>query len=343
MASMEGEFTVRKTSSWKIALLIAALTVLAGLVARVNTGQAANPLPTLKLLVSPKPVVAAGQNVLGILRFSYPANASPTTLTSVFETVTISPTLSSASDYKSALSSSQCTLQTLSTVRCNLGNVRTGDTRTTYIVVSAPSSGSQISMSAVAQWNENVNGGNPQANNMIPSVPGTDSTTVVAGTALNANGKCTVGGSTLDTSAVFGTTNQQATHVAYPANAQGLPCTPVAIQDDLTPANDGVCNDGKRSCVFSQIVLPLLATNTYATDVITFNGSLFDSTPNTNKFRVLELLDPPDSTTEMVPLCSSGNRSTGGACEVGAVKSGMQGIQVTLSVPGSLIDPRYGG
>jgi hypothetical protein len=335
---------VRKSSSWKIAALIATLAVLAGLVAKVSTGRAATPPPTLKLFVSPKPVVAAGQNVIGILRFSYPANASPTTITSVFETVTISPALSSASDYKSALSSSACTLQTLSTVRCDLGNVRAGNTRTTYIVVSAPSSGSQISMSGVAQWNENVNGGNPQSNNMVPSVPGTDSTTVVSGaTAVNSDGKCTVGGSSLDTTASFTGSNQQATHVDYPANAQGLPCTPAAIQDDQTPTNDGVCNDGTRSCVFSQIVLPLLATNTFATDVITFNGSLFDSPPNTNKFRVLELLDPPDSTTEVVPLCSSGNRSTGGACEVGAVKFGMKGIQVTLQVPGTTIDPRYGG
>jgi hypothetical protein len=334
---------VRKSWSWKIALLIAALAVIAGLVARVNTGRAANPLPTLKLLVSPKPVVAAGQNVIGILRFSYAANASPTTLTSAFETVTISPALSSALDYKSALSSSECALQTLSTVRCDLGNVRAGDTRTTYIVVSAPSSGSQISMSGVAQWNENVNGGNPQSNNMVFSVPVTDLTAVVSGaSAVNSDGKCSVGGSSLDTSASFTASNQQATHVDYPANAQGLPCTPAAIQDDQT-VNGVLCNDGARLCKFSQIVLPLLATNSFASDVITFDGSLFSSAPNLNKFRVLELLDPPDSSTEVVPLCSSGNRSTGGACEVGAVKFGTKGIQVTLSVPGSLIDPRYGG
>jgi hypothetical protein len=334
---------VSKNSYWKVGLLVGTLVVLGTMAANVHIGRAAtSPFPTLSAIVVPKPVVTAGQNVLGAMKFAYAANASPTTITRVFELVTITPAMSSASDFNSALSSTGCAVQDLSTVRCDLGNVRAGEKRTTFVVVSAPSTGTSITMQSSVFWNENVNGGNPQPNNRVDTPP--DSTTVVSGTGIvDANGKCTVGGSSLDTSAQFGGGNQQATHVNYPANAQGLPCTPAAIQDDLTPANNGVCDDGARACRFSQIVLPMFATGSFASDVITFDGSLFASPPNTGKFRVLELLDPPDSTTEVVPLCSSGLRSTGGACEVGAAKFGKGGIQVTLSVPGSLIDPRYGG
>jgi hypothetical protein len=299
----------------------------------------------LSLLVAPKPVVTTGENVLGVIKFSYDANASPATLTKVYELVTITPALSSASQFKAGLSSVGCKLQDLSTVRCDLGNLNNGDTRTIFVVVSAPSTGTSITMQGAAFWNENLNGGNPQPNNTVTAPP--DSTTVIPGTGVvNGNGKCTVAGSSLDTSTTFGGGNQQATHVDYPANDQGFPCTPASIQDDLTPANDGTCAAGTRVCTFSQIVLPKLANGSFATDVITFNGSLFPSPgagPNPNTFRVLELLDPPDATTETVPLCSSGTRSTGGACEVNAVKFGTRGIQVVLSVRGSVIDPRYGG
>ena len=332
----------------KIGLLVVTIAAIAAVATSV-AGGVTTPLPTLSLLVAPKPLVTAGENVLGVVKFSYDVNASPTTITHVYEIVTITPALSSISQFKGGLSSSGCALQALgtvsSTVRCDLGNLNAGDKRTIFVVVGAPSTGTSIAMEGAAFWNENVNGSNPQPNNMVSASP--DSTAVIAGTGVvNGSGKCTAGGSSLDTSAQFGGGNQQATHVDYPGNDQGFPCTPAAIQDDLTPASDGSCAGGVRACRFSQIVLPKLAAGSFATDVITFDGSLFPSPgsgPNPNKFQVLELLDPPDATTEPVPLCSAGTRSTGGACEVSAVKFGTRGIQVVLSVRGSTIDPRYGG
>jgi hypothetical protein len=330
------------------------LAAIAAIVASV-AGGVASPLPSLSLLVAPQPLVTTGENVLGILKFSYDANASPTTITKVYELVTITPALTSTSQFKGApLSTSGCKLTDLgtvsSTVRCDFGNLTAGAKRTVFVVVSAassaPTEGTTMKMQGTAYWNENLNGTNPQPNNSVSTAEVT--TKVFPGTGVvNENGKCTVGGASLETSTAFGVNNQQATHVDYPANAQGFPCTPASIQDDQTAeANDGICAGGVRACKFSQIVLPLLSVDTFATDVITFDGSLFPSPgsgPNPTKFRVLELLDPPDPTTDIVPLCSSGTRSPGGACEMSAVKYGTRGIQVVLSVRGSLIDPRYGG
>jgi hypothetical protein len=347
--SLFGPSRMRRHSGYRKIALVASLAAITVLAATAGIGGAATPLPSLTVTVVPKPAVTAGQNVLSILKFEYPAGASPTTITGVFVLVEIP----AGSDFKAApLSSPNCKSQSVGIVRCDIGNVRTGDNPTTIFVVvnapsSAPTTGTPISISGTAYWNENVNGSNPRPNNSVPADP--DSTFVFPSTGVvNTNGKCTVGGSSLDTSTQFGGSNQQATHVDYPANDQGFPCTPASIQDDLTAEpNNGSCAGGVRACKFSQIVLPKLPEGSFATDVIKFDGSLFPSPgsgPSPTTFRVLELLDPPDPTTEIVPLCSTGNRTAGGACEITAAKFGSRGIQVTLSiVPQGLIDPRYGG
>lgn len=321
-------------------VVLLAATIAAGLLALgVTLSSAATPLPTLTLDVAPRPTVATSENVLGILKFSYPANASPTTLTGTFVEVTITPALSSSAEFNSGLSSSFCSLQSLSIVRCNLGNVRKGDDRTMFVVVSAPS-GTSISMEGTAFWNENVKGKNPQPNNMVESDPPSLSTNVVSGTA-NANGKCTLGGSTLATNLQLGTGNQVTTQATYSANSQGLPCTPVSVEDDIAiTVTSVVCT--ASPCVGALVTLPLLLSS--GTVTITFDGSLFPPpgpAPNPNTFVVYESLD--GITAEPVPLCSTGETSFG-TCQLDAVKFGVRGIQVTLQVfPTSGIDPNYWG
>jgi hypothetical protein len=288
----------------------------------------------------PKPVVTVGANVVSSWKFSYPAGASPTTLANVSVTVTLTPALASSSAFKSALSSGGCSLANLSTVRCALGNVRAGQTRTVFIAVAAPSAGS-FSESGVALWNEALSDKNPQpTNDSVNSDPLSVSTVVVATNAPNAVGGCTLGGSSASTSQAVGSTNQVATVLQYPGTTQDLPCTPFSIRDDDVI---GSFTCGSRPCVFSTLFLPLI-TPLGATATLTFDGSLFPGpgpAPKPAAFRVLEFV-PGSTALSQVPLCSSGATSPGGACEDFAVRFGMRGIQAVLRVSGLPVDPSYG-
>jgi hypothetical protein len=320
----------------------AALVIAAGfLVASVGIGGAATPLPTLTATVVPKPVVKPAENVLGIVKLSYSEDASPTTLSNPYVRVEITPALVEASDFKPApLSSSFCALEanSLSFVRCTLSNIKAGDQRTMFVVVEAPNA-SSISMKPDAFWNERVSGKNPVPNNTVSG--DLDSTTV--STSANSDGKCTTGGSSLNTSLQFGTGNQVATQVTYSATTQALPCTPASVRDDVAfSLTNATCT--ASPCVGSEVTLPQLPANSPANVVVTFDGSLFPppgSPPNPSTFVVYEIVS--GTTGEAVPLCSSGEATSFGTCEVGAVKFGTRGIQVTLKVPGANVDPGYVG
>ncbi len=321
-----------------------ALVIATGvLVASVGIGGAATPLPTLTATVVPKPVVKTGENVLGIIKMSYSPNGSPTNLSNPFVLVKISPALAEASDFKATpLSSSSCALEpnSLDVVRCTLSNIRAGDTRTMFVVVEAPNA-SSISMKPDAFWNERVSGKNPVPNNTVSG--DADLTTVTSTTSTNSDGKCTTGGSSLNTSLQFGTGNQVATQVTYPATTQALPCTPASVRDDVAfSLTNATCT--ASPCVGSEVTLPQLPANNPANVVVTFDGSLFPppgSAPNPSTFVVYEIVS--GTTGEAVPLCSSGETTSFGTCEVGAVRFGTRGIQVTLKVPGTNVDPGYVG
>ena len=328
-----------KRTTVGFALVFVTMTAAGVLALGAALSTAATPPPTLTLNVAPQPAVATSENILGILKLSYPANASPTTLAGTFVQVTITPALSSSAEFDSDLSSSFCSLRSLSLVRCDLGNVRKGQSRTMFVVVSA--SGTTPTLAGAAFWNESQNGKNPQPNNTVSSTPPSAFTTVVAGTG-NANGKCTVGGSNVGTSTALGAGNQVGTHVNYPTNAQGFPCTPASVQDDIQiTVTEVTCT--ASPCLGSQVNLPLLTSP--ATVTLTFDGSLFPppgSPPNPNTFVLYEKVGA--AAPEAVPLCSTEETTSFGTCKLDAVKFGTRGIQVTLSVmPASAVDPDYWG
>lgn len=324
--------------------LVVSLAAVAVLAARASIGGAATPTPTLSLMVAPKPAVTAGQNVLGVLKFQYAATASPTTITGVFVLVKITPALSSSSAFSASLSGPNCSLQgpgpTYDTVKCNLGNVRAGDTRRISVVVSG--SGSSISMDGSAFWNENVNGSNPQPNNKILSDPSTDFTTVVAVTRADVKGTCqaTVGtNSPLSLNTVSSTTGQQ-TLLNISKPAENFACTPASAGVEAGPGGTP-CGGAACMTQTSFVFFPSLLGGATATVTLDFPGSELKSSTTPKNFVLYQLLGGPQGV--VVADCGSTTNASPDTCIASRGKYGSQGVELILRVLGSLIDPRYVG
>jgi hypothetical protein len=311
--------------------LIAGLATLAVLAATASIGGAATPAPTLSLIVVPKPAVTAGQNVLGVLKFEYLSTASPTTLTGVYVLVDIP----ASSEFKPApLSSPNCTLESLGKVRCDLGNVRAGETRRMSVVVSAPGSG--FTMSGTAYWNENVNGSNPLPNNHVGPV--SDTTTVVTGSDIKGACQTTVGTSSplvLDTSS-----GGQRTLLSISKQAENFPCTPASAGVEAGPT-DPVCGGAACTTQTSFVFFPSLLDGATATVTLDFPGSALLSGTTPKKFVLYQLLGGPQGV--VVADCGTTPNASPDSCIVSRGKFGIQGVELVLRVFGSLIDPRYVG
>jgi len=321
---------LRKRSPRIVGVLAIAAIVAGVAVAFARAGQ---PVVTFGITLSPKPVVTAGQQTLAIAKFK---NVGGNSLNNVVFTIP----LPAGSGFV-ALSSSGCSPDSVgTTVTCLIGHVAAGDGATRYIVFTAPLSGS-LTVSGTVTWDEAL-GNNVHQDTTSAS----DSTTLVSTTSPNATGACSTGAGTLRTVAATSSSgNQVGTSVAFSANNQGLPCTPVSVQDDVPVTVPNVTCTASP-CVGALTTLPQLPGP--ATVTITFDGSLFPppgSGPNPNKFVVYETLDPTATVGEAVPLCSTNpnHYTTYGTCEVGAAKYGTRGIQVTLQVPGRGIDPAWYG
>ena len=89
------------------------------------------------------------------MKFDYPATSSPTNINHVFVRVKLTPALSADSDFNASLSGPNCALEGTNrdTVKCDLANVRVGETRKVSIVVKSSAVGS-IKMEGSAFWNE---------------------------------------------------------------------------------------------------------------------------------------------------------------------------------------------
>ena len=319
----------RRIGSKRVFVALAAAAVVAGIV--VAFASAGQPDVTYGITLFPQPVVTAGQQTLAIAKFRNQGGNS-------LNKVTFTTPLHTGSSFVPALSSSDCTSSNGITVICLVGHVAAGGSATRYIVFTAPAAGS-LTLSSAATWDEAL--GNAVHQDTLPA---SATTAVSSATDANAMGVCSTTNAPLTTAPATSTSgNQVNTVVAFSANNQGLPCTPVSVSDDVPfTITNATCT--ASPCVGSGATLPQLASP--ATVTITFDGSLFPppgSGPNPNRFVVFEIVNPGATSGEPVPLCSAGTTTTYGTCEVGASKYGSRGIQVTLKVPGRAIDPAWFG
>jgi hypothetical protein len=324
----------------KIAV-IAALVALAVFAARASVGGASTATPTLSLMAVPKPAVSLGQNVLGVLKFTYPATSSPTTINHVFVRVTLTPALSADSDFNATLSGPNCALEgtTHDTVRCDLGTVRVGETRKISVVVT-PAVGS-IQMAGSASWNEIGNGGNPVVNNTILSTPLSDTTGVVTGSGVMGTCQTTVStGSPLVLNTTSGTTGQR-TLLTISKQAENFPCTPASAGVETATPPSGACGGAACTTQTSFVFFPSLLNSATATVILDLPGSSLPSGTTPKKFVLYQLLDGPQGV--VVADCGTTPNASPDTCIVSRAKYGTQGVELVLRVLGSLVDPRYVG
>jgi hypothetical protein len=297
----------------------------------VAFARASAPDVSFGITLYPTPVVTAGQQTLAIVKFKNQGGNS-------LNQVKFTTPLPGGASLLAGLSSTGCTSSDGNIVSCLVGHVAAGGSATRYIVFTAPAAGS-LTLESTATWDESLNNA-PHQDTTTASA----TTTVVSATNGNAIGACSSTNEPLTTAtATSASGNQVNTVVAFSANNQGLPCTPVSVSDDVPfTITNATCT--ASPCVGSGATLPQLASP--ATVTITFDGSLFPrpgSGPNPNRFVVFEIVNPGATSGEQVPLCSTGTTTTYGTCEVGASKYGQRGIQVTLNVPGRAIDPQWFG
>jgi len=315
--------------------LIAALVALAVFAARASIGGAATPAPSLTVMVSPQPAVTAGKDVLGVLKFKYEADASPTTITGVYVKVDIP----AGSVFRPApLSSSNCKLES-GVVRCDLGNVSVGETRTMFVVASAPAAG--FSMTGTAYWNENVNGSNPLPNNQVGPVTAT--TNVVTGTNVTVMGTCQTtvnAGSPLSLPAVS-TTSLQTTQLSISDSAENFPCTPASAGVEAS-AVGFQCGSAACTTDTSFVFFPPLVTGAAAKVILDFPGSELPSGTTPKKFVLYEIVGNPPAGV-VVADCGATTNASPDSCILSRAKFGTQGVELVLKVFGTAIDPRYIG
>ena len=314
----------QRFGSRRVFIALAVTAVVAGSV--VAFARASAPEVTFGITLYPAPVVTAGQQTLAIVKF---ANVGGNSLNHV----TVTVPLPAGSAFLSSLSSGGCT-SSGGTVTCLVGRVAAGGSATRFIVFTAPAAGS-LTLTSTVTWDESLN-------NSVHQDTTTASATanVVSGTDANALGTCSSSNADLATAAATsGAGNQVNTVVKFSTNSQGLPCTPISVQDDVSST---ITTCTAKPCVGSSATLPQLASPAIVT--ITFDGSLFPPPgggPNPNSFVVYEVAGNPSG--DPVPKCSTGTTTPYGTCEVGASKYGSRGIQVTLKVPGRAIDPQWFG
>jgi len=324
----------------KIALIVA-LVALAVLAARASIGGASTATPTLSLMAVPKPAVSLGQNVLGVLKFNYPATSSPTTINHVFVRVKLTPALSADTDFNASLSGPNCALEGTGrdTVRCDLGTVRVGETRKISVVVK-PGAGS-IKMEGTGFWNEIGNGGNPVTNNMITSTPSFDTTGVVTGSGVMGTCQTAVNnGSPLLLNTTSGTTGQR-TLLSISKQAENFPCTPASAGVETVSPPAGACGGAACTTQTSFVFFPSLLDSATATVTLDFPGSSLLSGTTPKKFVLYQLLGGPQGV--VVADCGTTPNASPDTCIVSRAKYGTQGVELVLRVLGSLIDPRYVG
>jgi hypothetical protein len=316
----------------KIAL-VATLAAVAVLALWASIGGAAAPAPSLTVLAVP-PAVTSGENVLGVLKFQYPTGSSPTTITGVYVKVDIP----AGSVFKpTPLSSSNCTLQSAGWVRCDLGNVRAGETRRISVVVSAPSA--DFTIAGTAFWNENVNGSNPLPNNQVGPV---DSNTVNVPTGTDIQGKCqTVTNTSPLTLSTTSSTTQQRTLLSISKQAENFPCTPASAGVEAASPPSGACGGANCTTQTSFVFFPSLLQGSAATVILDFPGSILPSGTTPKKFVLYQLLGGPQGV--VVADCGTTPNASPDTCIVSRAKYGTSGVELVLSVLGSLIDPRYIG
>jgi hypothetical protein len=336
-----GHSGMRRHSKFGTIALIAGLLALAVFAARASIGGAATTAPTLSLLVVPKPAVTLGQNVLSVLKFDYPAAASPSTITHVFVRVTLTPALSADSDFIGSLSGPNCALEgsNRDTVRCDLGNVRAGETRRISVVVKPPAVGS-IQMEGNAFWNEIGNGSNPLVNNTIPSTPSSDTTGIVTGSSVMGACQATVSTSSplvLNTSSTTG----QRTLLSISKQATNFPCTPASAGVEAAAPPSGACGGATCTTQTSFVFFPSLVNGATATVTLDFPGSSLLSGTTPKKFVLYQLLGGPQGV--VVADCGTTPNASPDSCIVSRGKFGTMGVELILRVFGSLIDPRYVG
>jgi hypothetical protein len=321
--------------------LIVALVGLAVFAAKASVGGASTATPTLSLLVVPKPAVSLGQNVLGVLKFTYPATSSPTTINHVFVRVKLTPALSADSDFNASLSTAGCALEGTNrdTVRCDLDTVRVGDTRKISIVVKSSALGT-LKMEGSGFWNEIGNGGNPISNNMIASTPSADITGVVTGSGVMGTCQTTVGTSSplvLNTTSSSG----QRTLLSISNQAENFPCTPASAGVESVAPPAGACGGATCTTQTSFVFFPSLLAGSAATVILDFPASVLPSGTTPKKFVLYQFLGDPQGV--VVADCGTTPNASPDTCIVSRAKYGTQGVELVLRVFGSLIDPRYGG
>jgi hypothetical protein len=316
----------------KIAL-VATLAAVAVLALWASIGGAAAPGPTLTVMAVP-PAVTSGEDVLGVLKFQYPTGSSPTTITGVYVKVDIP----AGSVFKpSPLSSSNCTLQSAGWVRCDLGNVRAGETRRVSVVVSAPSA--DFTIAGTAFWNENVNGSNPLPNNQFGPVV-SNTVDVPAGTDIQ--GRCqTVTNTSPLTLSTTSSTTQQRTLVSITKQAQNFPCTPASAGVEAGAAPAGACGGNACTTQISFVFFPALPANATGTVTLDFPGSELPTGTTPKKFVLYEFV--PNSSNVPVGDCGSTTNASTTSCIASRAKYGTQGVELVLNVFGSDVDPRYVG
>jgi hypothetical protein len=337
---LSGPSGIRGHAKFLKIALIAALVALAVLGARASIGGASTATPTLSLMAVPKPAVTLGQNVLGVLKFNYPATSSPTTINHVFVRVKLTPALSADSDFNASLSGPNCALEGTNrdTVRCDLDTVRVGETRKISVVVK-PGAGS-IQMDGTAFWNEIGNGGNPVTNNMITSTPSFDTTGVVTGSGVMGTCQTTVGTGTPLTLNTTGTTGQR-TLLSISKQAENFPCTPASAGVETVSPPSGACGGAACTTQTSFVFFPSLLDSATATVTLDFPGSSLASGTTPKKFVLYQLLGGPQGV--VVADCGTTPNASPDTCIVSRAKYGTQGVELVLRVLGSLIDPRYVG
>lgn len=329
----------RRVKFGKIAL-IAALVALAVFAARATVGGASTATPTLSLMVVPKPAVTLDQNVLGVLKFNYPATSSPTTINHVFIRVKLTPALAADGDFNGSLSGPNCVLEgsNRDTVRCDLGTVRVGETRRISVVVKPPLG--TIKMEGTAFWNEIGNGGNPVVNNMIISTPSFDTTDVVTGSGVMGTCQTTVGTSNpLLLSTTSGT--GQRTLLSISNQAENFPCTPASAGVETVSPPAGACGGAACTTQTSFVFFPSLLDSATATVTLDFPGSSLPTGTTPKKFVLYQLLGGAQGV--VVADCGTTPNASPDTCIVSRAKYGTQGVELVLRVLGSLIDPRYVG
>jgi hypothetical protein len=313
----------------------------------VTSGQAASPSicvkspsPCLTISVVPS-YVAVGSDGVALAKFT---NQGTATATQTVVAVTPPP---GTSPVLPILSTPAATCSGSPVVSCSFGSVPGGST--VKVVVrfhgdtASPRDGDGNPIAGAAHAKVSFDEGNVNKNSPSNDTVFVDSNSVAVvdvGSNTELNGKCA---DPVSTDSLSASTAIQLIKVSYPSAkaSLGLPCTPVDVGIDL---QHPVAGSGNK---ITFVALPSLSGDGLGTVIIDL--PTLPQGSNLSKFVLREIpgypgtIGSPAGWPQVIDCVAGAPAGGADSCILSRAKYGSKGIELTLKVVGTNVDPAYWG